>query len=252
VKTAAVIALRDARSRLTSSNFSEKANLQVNVIEDATHRLGRCVALAIVFLAFAVWRTTLAQAPANRFFGSLGAGFGKSGPAQSLGQDQYSGPTGDVAIGVALSSRGVVGIDVSGWHKDTPFGSSRSVFGTVTLIAFPFGSALDNLFLQGGLGVGNGSFPVHTTASTVTRINVTHPALLVGAGYDIPIACPLWLTPFFQSYGTFGGHRITGNLPSGAHESANAVLFHAGVSLKFYHPGPASSCRQRAPALTQQ
>jgi hypothetical protein len=247
----AVSALRDARSRLTSSNFSEKANLQVNVREGATHRLGWCVALAIVFLTCAGWRTAGAQAPANRFFGSLGAGVGKSGPAQSLGQDQYSGPTGDVAIGVALSSRGVIGIDVSGWHKDTPFGSSRSVFGTVTLIAYPFGSALNNLFLQGGLGVGNGSFPVHTTLTTVERINVTHPALLVGAGYDIPIACPLWITPFFQSYGTFGGHRYTSVGTIGAHASANAILFHAGVSLKFYHPGPASSCRQRAPALTE-
>lgn len=225
--------------------------MQVNVIEGATHRLGRCVALAIVLLSSALWGKVAAQAPASRFFGSIGAGFGKSGPAQSLGQDQYSGPTGDFAIGAALSSRGLLGLDVSGWHKDTPFGSSRSVFGTVTLIGYPFGSVLDNLFFQGGLGVGNGSFPVHTTASTVTRINVTHPALLVGVGYDIPIACPLWITPFFQSYGTFGGHRITGNLPSGAHESANAVLFHAGLSLKYYHPGPAGSCRQRAPALTE-
>ena len=225
--------------------------MQVNAIEGATHRLGRCVALAIL-LTPALWGTVSAQTPANRFFGSVGAGFGKSGPAQSLGQDQYSGPTGDITIGAALTSRGIIGLDVSAWHKNTPFGSSRSVFGTVTLMAYPFGSVLDNLFLQGGLGVGNGSFPVHTTATTVTRLNVTHPALLVAAGYDIPIACPLWITPFFQSYGTFGGHRITGNLPSGAKESANAVLFHAGVSLKFYHPGPAGSCRQRAPALTQQ
>ena len=226
--------------------------MQVIVIEGATHRLGRCVALAIVFLTCVMGREISAQTPGNRFFGSLGAGYGKSGPAQSLGQDQYSGPTGDIVIGAALSSRGVIGLDVSGWHKNTPFGSSRSVFGTVTLIAYPFGSALDNLFLQGGLGAGNGSFPVHTTASTITRIDVTHPALLVGAGYDIPIACPLWITPFFQSYGTFGGHRIADYVSPGAHESANAILFHAGVSLKFYHPGPSNSCRQRAPALTQQ
>ena len=225
--------------------------MQVNVRRFATRRSCWCVALSAVLLSVST-APLAAQAPGNRFFGSIGGGFGKSGPAQSLGQDQYSGPTGDVAIGAALSSRGVIALDLSGWHKDTPFGSSRSVFGTVTLLAYPFGSALDNLFLQGGLGVGNGSFPVHTTASTVERIDVTHPALLVGAGYDIPIACPLWITPFFQSYGTFGGHRITGTLPSGAHESANAVLFHAGVSLKFYHPGPAGSCRQRAPALTQQ
>jgi hypothetical protein len=224
--------------------------LQVNVNERTTHRLGRCVALALVILCSALWGKAAAQAPSNRFFGSIGAGFGKSGPAQSLGQDQYSGPTGDIAIGAALSSRGLIGLDVSGWHKDTPFGSSRSIFGTVTLIGYPFGSVLDNLFFQGGLGVGNGSFPVHTTASTVTRINVTHPALLVAAGYDIPIACPLWITPFFQSYGTFGGHKFTG-LSSGVHESANAVLFHAGLSLKFFHPGAGGNCRQRAPALTE-
>jgi hypothetical protein len=224
--------------------------LQVNVRRFATHRSRWCVALSVVLLSLS--RTHLAaQTPASRWFASLGGGYGKSGPAQSLGQDQYSGPTGDGMIGVALTSRGAIGLHVSGWHKDTPFGSSRSIFGTVSLLAYPFGSALDNLFFQGGLGVGNGSFPVHTTATTVTRINVTHPALLVGAGYDIPISCPLWITPFFQSYGTFGGRRFTGT-DSFAHESANAILFHAGLVLKFYHPGPAGSCRQRAPALTQQ
>ena len=207
--------------------------MQVNVRRFATRRSCWCVALSAVLLSVSTAPLD-AQAPGNRFFGSIGGGFGKSGPAQSLGQDQYSGPTGDIAIGAALTSRGIIGLDVSGWHKDTPFGS-----------------ALNNLFLQGGLGVGNGSFPVHTTASTVTRMDVTHPALLVGAGYDIPIACPLWITPFFQSYGTFGGRRFTGT-DSFAHESANAILFHAGLALKFYHPGPAGSCRQRAPALTGQ
>jgi hypothetical protein len=243
---------RNARAAAHHRTFRETSNLQVKVNEGATHRFGRCVALTIVLFASVAWREIAAQTPGSRIFLSAGGGYGKSGPAQSLGQDQYSGPTGDVAMGATLTSRGIVGLDVSGWHKDTPFGSSRSVFATLTLIAYPFGSALNDLFLQGGLGVGNGSFPVHTTASTVTRINVTHPALLVGAGYDIPISCPFWIAPFFQSYGTFGGHRITGNLPAGAHESANAVLFHAGVALKYLHPGPAGNCRGRAPALTQQ
>jgi hypothetical protein len=151
-----------------------------------------------------------------------------------------------------MTSRGVIGVDASFWHKDTPVGSSRSTFVTLTLIGYPFGSVLDNLYLQGGLGVGHGSFPAHVSATTIGRLNPTHPALLVGAGYDIPVSCPLWITPFFQSYGTFGGQRITG-VASGTdvHESANAVLFHVGVSLKYMHPGPAGQCRHRAAALTE-
>ena len=209
--------------------------------------LSRC----IVLIAFAILsaREAAAQTPANRFWGSLGGGFGHSGPANSTGLDQFSGPTGDAAVGMAMTSRGLVGVEVAAWRKDTPIGSSRSTFVSLTLIGYPFGSVLDNLYFQGGLGVGNGSFPTRQTTTTPSRLNVTHPSLQIALGYDIPIACPVWLTPFFQSYGTIGGKRITGTLPSGEHESANAILFHAGVSLRFAHPGPAGNCSGRAPAL---
>ena len=225
--------------------------MQVNVRIFATHRAGWCVALSAILLSLNTARVH-AQVPAHRFFGSLGAGIGKSGPANSTGIDQYAGPTGDIALGAALTTRGVIALEAVGWRKDTPIGSSQSTFVTVNLMGYPFGSLLSNLYFQGGLGVGHGSFPFHTTTSTITRLNMTHPALLVGVGYDIPVACPLWITPFFQSYGTFGGYKIKGLLGPDQHESANAVLFHAGVSLKYYHPGPAGNCRQRAPALTQQ
>ena len=224
--------------------------MQVNLNSCATHRPGRCVALAVALsvTVFAA-RPLRAQTPGIRFFGAVGGGYGKSGPAQSLGQDQFSGPTGDVILGYALTTRGVLGLDASGFHKDTPFGSSRTIFGTVTLLGYPFGSLLTNLFFQGGVGVGNGNFPVHTSSSVVTQMDLTHPALQVALGYDIPIVCPVWITPFFQSYGTFGGHKITavGNV----HESANVVLYHVGLRLTYSHPGAAGQCRHRAPALTE-
>ena len=225
--------------------------MQVNVRSFAAHRSRWCVALGAALLSLST-APLGAQTPGSRWFGSLGGGYGKSGPANSTGIDQYTGPTGDIALGTTLTTRGIIALEAAGWRKDTPIGSSQSTFVTVTLMGYPFGSLLSNLYFQGGLGVGHGAFPFHTTASTVTRLNVTHPALLVGAGYDIPVACPLWITPFFQSYGTFGGHRITGFVGPDQHESANAVMFHAGLALKFYHPGPSGSCRQRAPALTQQ
>src|SRR4051812_47568237 len=150
---------------------------------------------------------------------------------------------------MSLTSRGSIGLHLSGWRDDTPIGSSRSTFVTVTLYGYPFGTPLSNLFFAGGLGVGNGSFPVHTTTSAITRLNVSHPALLVALGYDIPVACPLWITPFFQSYGTIGGHRFTGLPTPGENESANAILFHVGLALKFLHPGRAGQCRERGPAL---
>src|SRR5262249_12078732 len=122
-------------------------------------------------------------------------------------------------------------------------GSSRSTFATLTLIGYPFGSVLDNLYLQGGLGVGNASFPTQLTTTTPTRLNVTHPSLQLGLGYDFPIACPLWVTPFFPSYGTFGGSLFK-RTPLPATESQNAILFHAGLLLRFARPG-ASECRRR-------
>ncbi|HEY7233973.1 MAG TPA: hypothetical protein VH539_07470 [Gemmatimonadaceae bacterium] len=190
-----------------------------------------------------------AQAPANRFWASLGGGFGHSGPSNSTGLDQFTGPSADIAVGVTMTSRGLVGIEVAGWRRSTPIGSSRSTFVSLTLIGYPFGSVLDNLYLQGGLGFGNASFPTQQLTTTPSRMNVTGPSLQVGVGYDFPIACPLWITPFFQSYGTFGGRRFTGApLPAGDHESANAVLFHAGLLLRFARPG-APECRSRGAAL---
>ena len=225
--------------------------MQLNVRCFATHHSTWCVALSIVLLSLGASRLA-AQTPGSRWFASAGGGYGKSGPANSSGIDQYTGPTADIAAGVTLTSRGIIALEAAGWRKDTPIGSSQSTFVTLTLLGYPFGSLLSNLYFQGGLGVGHGSFPFHTTASTITRLNVTHPGLLVGAGFDIPVACPLWIAPFFQSYGTFGGYKLKGLLGPDQHESANAVLFHAGVSLKFYHPGPTGSCRQRAAALTEQ
>lgn len=186
-----------------------------------------------------------AQIPGNHFWGSLGGGFGHSGPANSTGQDQFSGPSGDAAVGVQMTARGVIAFEVAGWHKDTPIGSSRSVFASLTFIGYPFGSVLDNLYFQGGLGVGNGSFPTAQTTTTPSRLNMTRPALQIALGYDIPIACPMWIAPFFQSYGTFGGRRITTALGPSEHGSANAVLFHAGIALRFSHPGPTGNCRSR-------
>jgi len=226
--------------------------LQVNVGRSATRRASWFVARALVFATVLMTaRTVDGQAPAKRLWASVGGGVGHSGPAQSLGQDQYTGPSGDIAVGAALSSRGLIGLEAAGWHKDTPIGSSRSVFVSLTLQGYPFGSILDNLYFQGGLGVGNGSFPTRQTTTTPTRLNITRPSLEVGIGYDVPIACPMWITPFFQSYGTIGGHRLTGPVAPGTHESANAILFHFGLALKYVHPGPAGDCRHRAPALTE-
>jgi hypothetical protein len=242
----------DRRERARSSLFGEKSKLKVNVQNCATHRIHWCVALTVVLLAVLPPVRIDAQVPASRWFASLGGGYGKSGPAQSLGADQFTGPTGDLTVGATVTSRGMIGLEVAGWQKDTPIGSSRSTFVTLTLIGHPFGSVLDNLFFQGGVGVGHGSFPVHSSASTVARINLTHPSLQVAFGYDIPIACPLWISPYVQSYGTFGGHKIdAANLGPNAHESANGVLFFAGVALKYVHPGPAGHCQQRSTALTQ-
>src|SRR5215471_7451701 len=167
----------------------------------------RVLYLAVIVSVGLCVRGAEAQTPGSRFWVSLGGGLGHSGPSNSTGLDQFTGPTGDIALGATMTSRGLIGLEVADWRKATPIGSSRSTFATLTLIGYPFGSVLDNLYLQGGLGVGNASFPTQLTTATPTRLNVTHPSLQLGLGYDFPVACPLWITPFFQSYGTFGGSR---------------------------------------------
>ena len=186
-----------------------------------------------------------AQNPGNRLFVSVGGGYGHSGPANSTGLDQFSGPAGDVIVGAAMTGRGVIGVDVAGWHQNTPLGPSRSVFVSLSLLGYPFGSVMDNLYFQGGLGVGNASFPTLATTQTPSRLDFSRPSLQIALGYDIPIACPVYLTPFFQSYGTFGGRRFTGTVSPNEHGSANGVLFFGGVSLRFSHPGPSGNCRSR-------
>jgi len=227
--------------------------LKVNVNGKAMRRVPRRVVPSIALLALTLGaHRAVSQSPSSRFWGSVGGGVGHSGPANSTGLDQYTGPTVDAAVGASLTSRGVIAIDVAAWRKTTPIGSSRSTFVTLSLLGYPFGSALDNLFFQGGLGVGNASFPtLETSQQTPSRLDVTRPALLIALGYDVPVACPIWLTPFFQSYGTVGGHRVTTGLPKGQHESDNAILFHFGISLRYSHPGPANECRRRGPAMTQ-
>lgn len=183
--------------------------------------------------------------PATRFWMSLGGGYGHSGPSNSTGNDQFSGLTGDAALGLALTGRGVIALEGSGFHKNTPIGSSTSAFGTLTLLGYPFGSGLDNLYFQAGVGVGLASFPTVDSTGTPSRLKVNRPALLIGLGFDIPVSCPVWIAPFFQSYGTFGGRRNTTNLGPNEHGSSNAILFHAGLALRFSHPGPSGDCRNR-------
>src|SRR5690348_16935870 len=91
-------------------------NLYVNVRGSAMRRPAWCAARILACVAIVIFAHTLeAQTPAKRFWLSAGAGYGKSGPAQSLGQDQFTGPTGDVALGATLTSRGLIGIEAASW-----------------------------------------------------------------------------------------------------------------------------------------
>ncbi|HYX80790.1 MAG TPA: hypothetical protein VE714_00260 [Gemmatimonadales bacterium] len=209
----------------------------------------RYIARLLAFVGLLIGtRVADGQRPASRYWFAGGVGYGYAGPAQSNGNDQYKGISGELAWGLVLTSRGLVGLNVAGWHHDTPIGSSRSDFAVVTLLAHPFGSILDNLYFQGGIGVGVASMPTLVTTSGPSRLNVTKAALQVGLGFDIPVACPFWITPFFQSFGTVGGRRLAQPAP-GQTSFANAILFHFGAALKYYHPGPAGQCTRRSSAI---
>ena len=216
----------------------------------AAFRNSRCFARGIALCGIVfVTRASSAQAPASRYWLNGGIGYGQSGPAQSNGVDQYRGTSADVAGGWTLSSRGLLGIEAALWHHDTPIGSSRTDFIVATIQAHPFGSVLDNLYFQGGIGLGSASLPTfQTTGNVSSRLTVTKLALQVGVGVDLPVSCPLWVTPFFQSYGTVGGRRLSQPTP-GQQSFANAILFHAGAALKYVHPGPRGACTQRSSVM---
>jgi hypothetical protein len=196
------------------------------------------VSRSLLACAIVIAARATAQVPANRLWASVGGGYGHSGAANSLGKDEFNGLTGDAAAGVMMTGRGVLAVEATGFRTDTPTGVSQSAFFSLTLLGYLFGSAVDHLYFQGGFGVGVASFPTVQTTAMPSRVRVTRPSLQVALGYDVPIACPVWATAFFQSYGTFGPR-------AGAQQNGNAVLFHGGIALRFAHPGPARDCRNR-------
>ncbi|HKO11613.1 MAG TPA: hypothetical protein VJV22_06580 [Acidobacteriaceae bacterium] len=181
----------------------------------------------------------------TRLWLSGGAGFGRSGPSASNGVDQYGGMSIDLAAGARLTSRGYVALDATLWHRNLPNGSSRSSFFLVTLLGYPFNSFMNKLYFQAGVGMGHASFPTLHVTTNQSRLNITEPAVQIGVGYDIPVACPLWITPFVQSLDTFGGARRAPSANPLDFGSANAVLVHAGVAIRFFHAGPRGACTER-------
>ena len=200
-------------------------------------------ALAAAVFVSVVPATVTAQAPAKRYWFSAGAAIGRSGPAQSLGQDQFDGPSAELGGGFAPTGRGLIGLTAVHWRRNTRIGPSNSTFVVATAAGYPFAHGLDNVYLQIGAGVGHGSFPTTQVIGAPLRMNVTRPALMVGLGYDIPASCPIWIGPSAQVFNTLGGRRVASGTGSGA--SANAVLFQLGLTMRFSHPGPSGACTRR-------
>ena len=222
--------------------------LHLPAITTCCGRLAHGLAVAVLLLQSS---TASAQAQGTRYWLSGAIAIGRSGPAQSLGQDQYQGPGAELAGGIALTGRGLIGLTGAFWRQSTPIGSSRSAFVVASLTAYPFDRGLDDFYIEGGLGVGNGSFPTSRVTGGPSRIEVTRPALMVGLGYDMPLRCPLWIGPFAQIFNTVGGRRITVSGTDQSIATANAVLFQVGVSVRLFHPGPRGSCSRRGSPTVQ-
>jgi hypothetical protein len=172
------------------------------------------------------------------FAGGVAAGTG--GPANSTGHDWQSGRSVYLGAGVVLSPRLLLGVDGTFWRSNGDLGTSRLTFVSATALGYPVG----HLFLQAGLGFGSASLPSRVVTSDGSRLEVSRASLLGGIGYDFPVSCPVWLSPFFQSLNTLGPKR---NPKIRDQEgSENGVLVQVGLALRFARPGH-SSCTSRAP-----
>ena len=174
---------------------------------------------------------------------SVGGAFGHSGPANSAGHDRQNGHSLQAGVGVSLSPRLLAVLDASLWRTDGSIGSARSDFVTVSLLGYPFTSAVQHLYLHVGLGVGSASYPTRVVTIDSSRLTVTRPAFALGIGYDLPVFCPLWVTPFVQSLNTMGGRRSS-RIKTG--EGSNgAVLLQIGASLRYHRTGSTAGCTSR-------
>ena len=150
----------------------------------------------------------------------------------------------NVTVGVLPSPRLALGIDAASLNQSTAIGVRRSTFVTIGAQGYPFARFLTNAYLQAGVGVGMGSFPTRTITVDSSRLKTTRPALRIGAGFDVPVACPLWITAHGELLNTVGGKHDNSRIRPG-YGTDNVVMLQFGATLNYYRTGPGRECNSR-------
>jgi hypothetical protein len=182
-----------------------------------------------------VWPGVLtAQSTLHRGAITASAGVGTGSGALSCdlcASDRAAGLSWLARLGVGVRDNLAISAEANGWASDYTdshgSGTARMVF--VNVVAQWYPTRASGLFVKAGGGVA--SIRDEITINQVGRATVTahSPALVVGAGWDVPLAHRWAVTPYADfSYAAKGDQTVNGLHGSG--ELGGSVV-HAGVAL---------------------
>lgn len=175
--------------------------------------------------------TLSAQAPADRsgFFLSIGAGSGSAGvecPAcNGLGlDDRLRGIAGYVRVGGTISPRLQVGVEGTGWIKNSEGLERRIATAGVVFVVYPSAT---------------GGFHVKASAGGVRAVIENDVVTAVGdglmfgagAGFDIRIGAGAALTPYISYFTSSGTGLDLNGISVGTDVNPNVLQFGLGITL---------------------
>ena len=158
----------------------------------------------------------------------MGAGWGTAGLICDVCFDERAeGFGGYVSAGGSVSSRVVLGAEVSGWFNSDQDLQQRLTF--VSLVGVFYPQREPGLFFKAGVGA------VWFLGETLIEdLTATAPAFLVGAGYELSIGSGWYVAPFLTAFATTNAQFESGGVPQSGDNPIRFNLFQFGVG--FTHP----------------
>lgn len=138
------------------------------------------------------------------------------------GAARESGFAGYYHLGLTPSPPLLLGLEAAVWSRNR---SSATVSAsTLALLALWYPSRTGGLFLKAGTGV------MTYRDNTVLDLSTVGGSVLLGAGYDIPVARRLSLTAFVQAIGTADAELRLHDVKIGENVTPNVAQFGLGLT----------------------
>ena len=188
----------------------------------------RFIGTAAALLAFA--SPVFAQgAPALRQGFTISFGLGGGSAAfgyEGNSSDRFSGPSGYLRIGGAVTPSLVIAGETHGWTRSEE--DITSQVGYLMAVAQWYPNAAGGFHLIGGLGAG--MMNEEDDAPGGYQLESVGGAFQVGLGYDIRMTRNFSLTPYANFLGMGGGEPRFNGVSAGGSLSANVFQFGLGFS----------------------